>query len=110
MSILAEVYQRRNGSYPSKYMQGYMHEQWLRWVLEHSMLQLTEHWTVQFILSSQSKEAGSEAAGAEVLDEETEVEGGSSEGGLYNIFKHPSTQLQVCHMPASLLFWQHQSC
>lgn len=25
-------------------------------------------------------------------------------------FRYPSTQLQVCHMPASLLFWQHQSC
>lgn len=47
---------------------------------------------------------GSEAAEVEVLDEETEVEGGSTEGGLYKIFRHLSTQLQVCHMPASLLF------
>lgn len=40
----------------------------------------------------------------EVLEEETEVEVGSTEGGLYNIFRHGSTSLQVCHIPASLLF------
>lgn len=37
---------------------------------------------LQFMSSSQSKEVGSEEAGAEDLDEETEVEDESIEGGL----------------------------